>query len=192
MNDHSINPRPIARSGDPVHVYSCGYGSLYNDNIVGPTGKDGTYLRWVWNTSGVVVVPTNGMHLYLWEMYRYPIGRASLEFPRGALEVDESVVVAAARELLEETGFHASSTSLIGELHADTGLISNACSVVLAHIPDERGNSRLEVTEAVSAVPKAVTTDEMFDLIAAGQLTCSITIAAFVLAIRQTRSPRWQ
>src|SRR5690349_5776890 len=95
----------IRRVGPPNLVYPTRYGCLYDDAVVGPTGRQGTYLRWEWKGAGAVIVPTDGQRLYLWPMYRYPIGCESLEFPRGAAEPDETVTDAAARELAEETGF---------------------------------------------------------------------------------------
>lgn len=181
--NHGIR-RPIERVGQPNEVYTCPYGRLYNDAVIGPTGKKGTYLRWAWNGPGVVVVPTDGRRLYLWPMFRYPIGEESLEFPRGATEAGESVTDAAARELIEETGFTATSTMILGRAHADTGLITSSNTVVLAHIDiDSPGASQLEATEAITGPSLALTPDEMISRISGGSITCSLTISAFVHAI---------
>lgn len=175
---------PISRLGPPNQVYSSTYGHLYNDHIRGPDGRSGTYLRWEWAREGVVVVPTDGNRVYLWPMYRYPIGSDSLEFPRGAMEAGESVVEAAARELSEETGFTAVTARPVGTIHADTGLITTSNAVVLAHIDASRpGPSRLEPTEAVVGRYLAVNGLEMNDLICRGAVTCALTIAAFVHAM---------
>jgi ADP-ribose diphosphatase len=175
---------PISRVGLPNEVYSCTYGRLYNDAVTGPDGRGGTYLRWVWAGGGVVAVPTDGSRVYLWPMYRYPIGSQSLEFPRGAMEAGESAAEAAARELCEETGFTAVTAEAIGTVHADTGLITTSNAVVLAHIDAARpGRSRLEATEAVAGPSVAVTGQEMNDLIRRGGVTCALTIAAFVHAL---------
>jgi ADP-ribose diphosphatase len=177
-------PEPISRVGPPNQVYSCIYGRLYNDFVTGPDGRSGTYLRWAWTGGGVVVVPTDGSRVYLWPMYRYPIGSESLEFPRGAMEAGESAVEAGARELYEETGFTAVTTQAVGTIHADTGLITTSNAVVLVHINASRpGRSRLEATEAVAGPYLAVNEREMNDLICRGNVTCALTIAAFVHAL---------
>jgi ADP-ribose pyrophosphatase YjhB (NUDIX family) len=174
----------IKRIGPPKVVYSSRYGHLYDDNVVGTDGRPGTYLRWAWAGAGVVVVPTDGQRLYLWPMYRYPIGGQSLEFPRGAGEACESPADAAARELSEETGFTPVKTSVLGILHADTGLIADSTSVVLAHIDAARpGPSRLEPTEAIAGPPVALSVSSVAELIRGGGITCALTIAAFFHAI---------
>jgi ADP-ribose pyrophosphatase YjhB (NUDIX family) len=179
----------IKRMGAPNAVYTSRYGILYDDNVEGTDGRMGTYLRWVWAGAGVVVVPTDGQRLYLWPMYRYPIGAQSLEFPRGAGEAGESPEEAAARELSEETGFTPVKTKVLGLLHADTGLIANSASIVLAHIDAARpGLSRLEATEAVTGSPIALTVGGMADLIRDGRITCALTITAYVHAIPYLRA----
>jgi 8-oxo-dGDP phosphatase len=175
---------PIERIGPPNPVYSCPYGRLYNDTVAGPDGRRGTYLRWAWNGAGVIVVPTDGRRLYLWPMYRYPIGAESLEFPRGAVEAGESEADAATRELAEETGFSAVRTEVLGRAHADTGLITGSNTVVLAKIDaDCPGRSHLEATEAIAGPSVALTADGMNDLVRCGRITCALTIAAFVHAL---------
>ena len=49
--------------------------------------------------------------------YRYPIGAVSWELPRGGRDPDESVEEAAIRELLEETGLAAASTTHLGAIY---------------------------------------------------------------------------
>ena len=178
----------IKQIGAPNVVYTSRYGRLYDDNVEGTDGRMGTYLRWVWAGAGVVVVPTDGQRLYLWPMYRYTIGAQSLEFPRGAGEAGESPAEAAARELSEETGFTPVKTIALGILHADTSLIANSASIVLAHIDAARpGPSRLEATEAVAGPAIALTVSGMAELIRGGGITCSLTIAAYFHAIPYLR-----
>lgn len=174
---------PIERVGPAHVVYSSAYGDLYNDAVTGPDGRAGTYLRWSWSGSGVIVVPTDGHRLYLWPMYRYPIGAESLEFPRGAAEKGESEADAAVRELAEETGFVALATQTLGRTHADTGLIANSNAVVLAHIDSARpGEARPEATEAITGSSVALTVAEMSYAVQTERVQCALTIAAFIQA----------
>ena len=161
-----------------------------DDAVVGPTGRQGTYLRWEWKGAGAVIVPTDGQRLYLWPMYRYPIGCESLEFPRGAAEPDESVTDAAARELAEETGFAATRTVILGRVHADSGLIATSNTVVLAYIDAARpGQSRLEAYEAIAGPATALTTRQLSGYVRNGDITCALTIAAFVHALPYIGDP---
>ena len=49
--------------------------------------------------------------------YRYPIGRETLEFPAGGLELGEEPLAAAQRELHEETSYEAEDWEYLGEIY---------------------------------------------------------------------------
>ena len=53
--------------------------------------------------------------------WRYPMGRAMLEFPAGKLEPGEPVLDCAVRELIEETGYRAAEWARAGILHNAIG-----------------------------------------------------------------------
>jgi 8-oxo-dGTP pyrophosphatase MutT (NUDIX family) len=117
-------------------------------------------------------------------MYRYPIGAESLEFPRGAVESGESITDAAARELSEETGFIAASVELLGQVHADTGLIADSAAIVLALLDRERSlPPNPEAAEAINGPAIALTAAELSRRICSGDITCGLTIAASVHAL---------
>ena len=69
------------------------------------------YAERVKATAGVVIVAvTPGSELLLTEQYRVPVGRNVIELPAGLAgdeQDEEEFLVAAQRELLEETGFEA-------------------------------------------------------------------------------------
>lgn len=78
---------------------------FYNDDVLFPNGKTGTYARLESTASkGVVVIPVmeNG-EVVLIENFRYGPKEYVLEFPQGGVSSDESVEDAARRELFEET-----------------------------------------------------------------------------------------
>jgi len=181
-------PAPIRRHR-AVEVFGNRFGRLYNDDVVSPGGRSGQYLRWQWAHTGVVVVARGPAGIALVPTYRYPLGAASLEFPRGGCEPGESPEEAAVRELREEAGLIATATRDIGLLHAETGLIESGVHVVSATVAGgPGGGARPEVMESVAA-PVWVTREGMLDLLGRGKVTCGVTLAAFALVLAAERSP---
>lgn len=184
--DHetSGSPAPIRRQR-AVEVFTNRFGRLYNDDVVSPGGLPGNYLRWQWAQTGVVVVPVGPDSMALVPTYRYPVGAASLEFPRGGCEPGEHPEQAAVRELREEAGLETSSVRDIGLIHADTGLIETGIHVCCATVLSaERKAARPEVMESV-AEPVWVSQDEMLDWLRQGRITCGVTIAAYALVMAE-------
>jgi ADP-ribose pyrophosphatase len=74
-------------------------------------------------------------HVILVDQYRVPLGRRCLELPAGLVGDDsegESVETAAARELEEETGYHAERIVPLGKFHASPGMVTEGFTLVRA------------------------------------------------------------
>lgn len=77
------------------------------------------------------------------EQYRVPIARACLELPAGLVgdeEAGESVLVAARRELEEETGYRAMRVEERGEYFSSPGMTSERFTLVVATGLDKTGD----------------------------------------------------
>ncbi|NET59570.1 MAG: NUDIX hydrolase [Symploca sp. SIO2E6] len=72
-----------------------------------------------------VVALTQQQEVLLVRQYRPTVERYTLELPSGLLEAGESPEDTAKRELVEETGYQASTVELLGCLIPDTGRLSN-------------------------------------------------------------------
>ena len=90
--------------------------------VFGPNGSKKKYY-WAELATAVVVVAVSDDHLVMVEQYRPTIREKQLELPAGIVEAGESFTGAAERELREETGFEASSASLLQEVWCTTGLL---------------------------------------------------------------------
>jgi ADP-ribose pyrophosphatase len=80
---------------------------LYVDRVKSADGHVGTreYLR---HPGAVMIVPLlDAEHVLLERQFRYPLGRAIVEFPAGKIDAGEPPFECARRELLEETGYTA-------------------------------------------------------------------------------------
>ncbi|KAB1198057.1 MULTISPECIES: NUDIX hydrolase [Haloferax] len=123
---------------------------------------DGSTKRYYWAelASAVVVVAVTDDHVVFVEQYRPNIRQTQLELPAGIVERGESFTDAATRELREETGFEASSVSLLGDVWCTTGLLRHRRGFVFAEglTPVER---KLDDNEFLSV--RALPVEEAID-----------------------------
>lgn len=77
-------------------------------------------------------------HVILVDQYRVPLGKRCIELPAGLVgddddKADEHAATAAARELEEETGYHASRIENLGEFYSSPGMVSESFTLFRAH-----------------------------------------------------------
>ena len=79
-----------------------------------------------------VVARTTDRQFVLVRQIRHGIGAPSLEIPAGMIEPGEEPALAAARELVEETGYESGSMRLLGQVYPNPAFQSNTCFIYLA------------------------------------------------------------
>ncbi|WP_022681460.1 NUDIX hydrolase [Sphingobium bisphenolivorans] len=78
----------------------------------------------------------DGRHVLLVEQYRVPLRRRCIELPAGLVgdhEEGEEAMLAASRELEEETGYRAGHMESLGDFHSSPGMVSESFSLFRAH-----------------------------------------------------------
>ena len=170
------------------------------DRVIRPDGAPGIYgvveLRW---PAVFVVALTDADEVVLVTQHRYATGALSIEVPAGASD-GEDPLVAAQRELLEETGLRAREWVRVGGMDALNGVAKAPEHVFVARgltgAPSRRGTggtdaphsagtvggrSASQVEEGISRV-EAVPFAEVLAMISAGTIRDGETIAALALA----------
>lgn len=167
-------------TNDSRIVYENNWISVREDAVTGPAG-DGIYgVVTVRNPAVFIVAVDDRERVCLVTLDRYTVGR-SVEVPAGGTD-GQDPLVAAQRELLEETGMRAGDWTEIGGMNALNGV-----TVAPEHVFLARGLSAAaqadavhddEGIEEVSWVPFA----EVLAMIADGRIRDGETIAALTYA----------
>jgi len=122
----------------------------------------------------VIVLPLlNEGEAVLIRQYRYAVAQWLLEAPAGGIEDGESPLVAAERELLEETGYRASKFEKIGSFWLAPGICNEFMYAFVAHELIEEG-SQLEPDELIQAEVHNI--ESLSSFIAAGTIQDAKTL----------------
>ena len=127
-----------------------------------------------------VIALTESRELVLVEQWRFGIRSPSLEIPGGIVARGEDPGVAAARELLEETGYEALSLVRIGVVHPNPAIFSNRCFTYLAENV-RRAAAVHENPDAMERVEVRLVPEREIDrLVGEGAITHALVLAAFL------------
>ena len=127
----------------------------------------------------VNVIPiTPNDEVILIEQYRHGSKRIELEIPGGIVDArDASPVAAAERELLEETGYRGSRSTLMATIRPNPAIQENNLHIVLIEGAVPAADVQFDPAEDIHVVPMPLR--EIAHLIAHGKIAHSLVIAAF-------------
>lgn len=165
---------------DSSIVYINPWFQIRKDRVIRPDGKKGTYdVVETHGPSVFVVMMDEKNRVGLIRLFRYPLGRQSLEIPGGNSE-GENLLKAAKRELMEETGYEARKWIRAGNWQPMNGVSSETAHVFIA-----RGLKRIDknagreegITEIIFVpFPKTI------QMIQSGKITDGQTVGGLFFA----------
>lgn len=163
------------------HVYKNPWTAVREDIFLRPDGREGLYGIVERGTFSVIMPVHRDGKVTLVRQFRYPVGKRLWEFPMGMWEERENVDPAelALGELREETGLAAGELIAAGTLYQGAGYSTQMGYVYLAR-DLERGEAAREATEA-DMTAHDVTLAAFERMVAEGEITCMVTLAAFAL-----------
>ena len=175
--DDSINPWKINHS---KQIYSNNWISLTEHAITNPVGKPGIYGVVQFKNIAVGVLPVDE-HYNIWLVgqYRFPLQQYSWEIPEGGASMGEDTLVAAARELEEETGLRATRYTKLVEMH-----LSNSVSDEYAIVYIAQGLSQHQPMpeETEQLLIKKLPFEAAYEMVENGEITDSMSVAAILKA----------
>ena len=144
------------------------------------TGRDHTFYvidspDWV----NVIPVTGDGQIVFV-RQYRHGTKEVTLEVPGGMIDDDDgSPVVAARREMREETGYDTDDLVYLGRVAPNPAIQSNRCHTCLARNVQLVGRPALEGAEDIEVA--LVDPADVPGLITSGKIEHALVVAAFYL-----------
>jgi ADP-ribose pyrophosphatase len=145
------------------------------------TGPDGQTIRrdMILHPGAVVILPVvDRDHICILRNYRFVIDETLWELPAGTLEPNEPLEKAAARELLEETGYVAKRWRSLGYLYASPGVLDEKLHLYVAEDLTP-GEAQPEADEQLE--PKTVAWSDALRMALDGTIKDAKTVTAILM-----------
>ncbi|UKT63864.1 NUDIX domain-containing protein [Pedobacter mucosus] len=153
---------------------------LTEHQVINPSGGKGIYGEVHFKNFAIGILPLDeNYNTWLVGQYRYPLKAYSWEIPEGGGPFHEIPLESARRELLEETGLSAKKWTQIQKMHLSNS-VSDELAIIYIAQDLIQGIAMPEETEEL--IVKKLPFEEVYQMVLAGKITDSMTIAAILKA----------
>ncbi len=145
-------------------------------DVLNPSGGKGIYGKVHFKNVAVGVFPLDeDLNTWLVGQYRFTLDQYSWEMPEGGGPHAEDPLMAAQRELEEETGMKAAHWEPLLKLHLSNSVSDEVALIFLAR-DLTMGVARPEETEALQV--QKIAFDDVYKMVEEGKITDAMTVAA--------------
>jgi 8-oxo-dGTP pyrophosphatase MutT (NUDIX family) len=159
-------------------VFENDWMTVRDDQVINPGGGENRYGHVHFKNKAVAIVPLDDdMNTWLVGQDRYTLNTFTWEIPMGGAPLTEDPLIAANRELKEETGLRASRWSRIMNLHTSNSITDEEGIVYVAQGLTQ-SEPEFEETENIE-IRKLSLTDAV-NMVFRGEITDAISCAALL------------
>lgn len=159
---------------------------VFHEEVITPGNTPGIYGRVHFRGTAIGIIPVDEQgYTWLVGQYRYTLDEYSWEIPMGGCPAGELPLLAAQRELAEETGLRAQKWQQIQKLHPSNS-ITDECGLVFLAEGLEQGEMALEASEDITV--KKLPLAEAVQWIIEGKITDAISVAGLLLVWNARRT----
>lgn len=170
-----IKPWPCIRSSSPrsFRVFS-----IRTDTAVSPRTGNEHDFHIIESADWINVIPlTTDRHVVMIKQYRHGSREVTLEIPGGLVDPGDTPEEAAARELMEETGYQAEEYVQIGVVNPNPALFNNRCYTFIAQNVRKGFDPAPDQSEDIEVL--LVPLSDIPELIRKGEIDHAMVITAF-------------
>ncbi len=179
LPENAENPWQTLRSSP---IYSNNWIEVRHEEVINPSGGSGIYgvVHYKNIAIGIIPIDADG-YTYLVGQYRYPLNAYSWEIPEGGGPLNEDPVLAAQRELLEETGLIAEKWTKIARVHLSNSVNDEEGFIFIAENLTQ-AQQQPEETEQLE-IRKVLLTDAV-EMVMRGEITDSLSMIGLLQVAR--------
>lgn len=135
-------------AGEKKLLYSAPILSVHEQRSIAPNGSHGDYIV-IDAPDWVIVIPVleESKEFVMVRQWRHGCRTMSTEFPGGVIDLGETPIQAAKRELLEETGYKAGKLIHLGSMSPNPAIFSNKVHCFAAEKLEATGTQDLDKDE---------------------------------------------